>query len=572
VDAWLRAGRELARLYGPAAAADTTRALQDLVERWGGHDDRLPRRGPLAARDCLAIAYPDHITAPGEVPLETLGRFLDTHLAGVVTGVHVLPCYPWSSDEGFAVKDYEAVDPAYGGWADVTALAGRYRLMLDLVLNHASAQGAWFRRFLAAEPGYERRFLVVEGELDLSAVVRPRTTPLLTPFQTVHGTCQAWTTFGPDQVDLDYRDPATLLAMVGVLLGYVARGATLIRLDAVAFLWKRPGSACLHLDETHAVVRLLRAVLDAAAPQVLLVTETNVPHDLNLSYFGHAGDEAQLVYNFALPPLVLQAFLTGEARLLTEWAGGLAVPSGRATFLNFLASHDGIGLNPVRDLLSETDLSRLIATVRARGGRVSQRAGPAGESLPYELNINYLDALIDGPGPAGAERGLARFLCAHAIAMALVGVPLVYLHSLLGSRGAPVGPADSPRAVNRERLRLGQVERDLARPRSRRARTLAAFRRLAEARRRSPAFDPYGPQETLSLAPGCFALRRWDRDRGAAVLCAHNVTGGPLAVDLARLGGPAGGRWLVAERCALSTAQDRLDLGPYGYAWWAADG
>lgn len=572
MDAWLTVERELEVLYGPVATETTGAALRALVGRWHGRPHPLPGRGPLTAGDCLAIAYPDHVTTAGEAPLATLGRFLDTHLAEVVTGVHVLPCYPWSSDDGFAVTDYHAVEPAYGSWADVTAIARRRRLMLDLVLNHASAQGDWYQRFLAGEPGYERRFFVVAGDPDLAAVTRPRTTPLLTPTVTAAGPCRVWTTFGPDQVDLDYRAPATLLAMVEVLLDYVARGATLIRLDAVAFVWKTPGTPCVHLDETHALVRLLRAVLDAAAPDVLLVTETNVPHAQNVSYFGQAGEEAQLVYNFALPPLALHTFLTGDATTLSAWASGLATPSRRATLLNFLGSHDGIGLNPVQDLLPESAVARLVDAALARGGRVSWRAGTSGTRAPYELNINYLDALVDGPGSAAAERGLDRFLCAHAVALAIVGVPILYLHSLLGSRGNPraVAVHGSARAINRARLDLADVEHALRRPGTRRARTLAAFRRLILGRRRSGAFDPYGHQDVLDLGPACFALRRRDRDGAAAAVCVHNVTGDTVTVDLPRVPAAGSKRWL-AVRGSRVAGGGRLTLAPHGHAWWLAD-
>jgi len=568
MDAWLRAEEDLAVIYGPTVGDATLGRVRALVDGWRPLAAERPQRGPLASGDCLAIAYPDHVQAPDEPPLVTLGRFLDRHAADIVTGVHLLPFFPWSSDEGFAVMDYGAVAPAYGDWAAVSALAGRYRLMVDLVLNHASVQGTWFRRFAAGDPAFARRFVTVADDPDLSAVVRPRTTPLLTEMPTSAGPQRVWTTFGPDQAELNYRDPDTLLAMVEVLLGYVGRGASLVRLDAVAFLWRAPGTACLHLPQTHAVVRFLRAVLDVAAPDVLLVTETNVPHAENLAYFGDAGDEAQLVYNFALPPLALHTLLTSDARRLSDWAARLSAPSDRATFLNFLASHDGIGLRPVADMLPEGDVARLVDRATAGGGNVSWGSAGGGRR-PYELNVNYLDALVDGPTAADEAAGVARFLCAHAIAMSLVGVPLLYLHSLLGSRGWPAGVvAGGPaRSVNRERLQLADVARELAQPTSRRARVRAALADLATARRQAPAFDPYGYQEVLDIGPACFAIRRQARMEGLAAICVHNVTGEPVSAAFAA---PGRARPLVS-RGLQSVAPRRLDLAPYGYAWLAVD-
>ncbi len=569
MDVWLNAARALAILY-PADAGPTLGRLRALVAAWVPAARAAARRGPLAHGDCLAIAYPDHVQAPGQAPLVTLRQALDAHLADVITGVHVLPFYPWSSDDGFAVMDYQSVAPEYGDWAAVAALSTRYRLMVDLVLNHASAQGGWFQRFVAGEPSFAGRFVTVDGAPDLGAVVRPRTSPLLTEVATAAGPRSVWTTFGPDQVDLNYRDPATLLAMVEVLLDYVCRGADVLRLDAVAFLWKEPGTSCLHLPQTHAVVRLLRAVLDAVAPDVLLATETNVPHAENLTYFGGGGDEAQLVYNFALPPLVLHSLLAGDARRLGDWAAGLAAPSERATFLNLLASHDGIGLRPVAGLLPERDLARLVERSLACGGKVTWRATTGGRE-PYELNASFLDMLINGPTAADEARGVARFLCAHAIAMSLVGVPLLYLHSLLASRGWPAGvrASGAARAINRERLRLDVLSRDLAQPDSRRARLRSALSRLAAARRAVPAFDPYGRQVVLDLGPGCFALRRAARAGGPGALCVHNVSAASLTVRLDAV--PMGAEPPVVAAGARAVAPGRMELAPYGYAWLATD-
>ena len=132
---------------------------------------------------------------------------------------------------------------------------------------------------------------------------------------------------------MNFKNPDVLLALLDALLFYVARGARFIRLDAIAYLWKRIGTSCIHLPQTHAVIQFWRAVLDEVAPHVLLITETNVPHADNVSYFGDGTNEAQLVYNFALPPLVLHALLRGDATHLTRWAQSLTLPSDRSHVL-----------------------------------------------------------------------------------------------------------------------------------------------------------------------------------------------------------------------------------------------
>ena len=162
-----------------------------------------------------------------------------------------------------------------------------YRLAFDLVVNHVSAQSAWFQRFLAGVPPYTGYFLVLDPATDLSGVVRPRATPVLTPFRTADGERHVWTTFSEDQIDLNFQQPPGPAGddrRAAVLRG--ARGAQIIRLDAIAYLWKVPGTSCIHLPQTHAVVKLLRAILDLTAPAVQLLTETNVPHAENISYFG----------------------------------------------------------------------------------------------------------------------------------------------------------------------------------------------------------------------------------------------------------------------------------------------
>lgn len=488
--------------------------------------------GELSERDALLITYADQLREPERAPLATLADFTKTHLAGVVSGVHLLPFYPWSSDDGFSVKDFFAVAPAFGDWPDIDRFRPDFDLMFDAVFNHMSAQGEWFQKFLADEPAFRDFFVTVTGNPDLSQVVRPRALPLLTEFQTARGPEKVWTTFSADQVDLNFKHPAVLLATIRALLFYVQHGAKFIRLDAIAYLWKEIGTNCIHLPQTHQVIQLMRAVLDEVAPGVRLITETNVPHSDNISYFGDGTNEAQLVYNFALPPLVLHSLATGNAEKLTRWAASLTTPSPQTTFFNFLASHDGIGMNPARGILSQTEIDALVQRATDHGGFVSYKHNSDGSKSPYELNITYFDALSNPTATEPEVTQINRFLVAHAIMFALSGVPGIYFHSLFGSRNDRPGAETSriPRRINRQKLSRAELEAELARPDSLRTRVFTGLRNLLQQRRKNPAFAPSATQRLLELDSRVFALERISTSGKHRVLCMQNVANEPVSV------------------------------------------
>lgn len=521
--------KHLECLYGPEHAASTASRLEALLARFQREfrDDAGARGRGLNQRDALLITYADQLREPGAAPLQTLADFAARHLCDVVSGIHLLPFYPWSSDDGFSVKDYFAVEPAYGTWDDIARFRPRFDLMFDAVFNHLSAQGDWFQRFLRDDPAFRHFFVTVAGDPDLSQVIRPRALPLLTEFPTAAGPKKVWTTFSADQVDLNFRNPAVLLATLEALLLYVRNGARFIRLDAIAFLWKEIGTTCLHRPQTHRVVQLMRAVLDAVAPGVRIITETNVPHADNLSYFGDGTNEAHLVYNFALPPLVLHSMQTGNAAKLTRWAQSLALPSPQVTFFNFLASHDGIGLNPARGILSDAEIDVLVARTLQHGGLISYKHLADGSQIPYEMNINYLDALSNPTANEPVELAARKFLTAQAILLSLQGVPGIYFHSLFGSRGDRAGADTSgiPRRINREKLQRARLETELADATSLRAAVFAGQRELLRQRCAHPAFSPAAPQQVLELDPRVFAVLRQSPDATDRMLCLHNVSG-----------------------------------------------
>lgn len=520
-------------LYG----RDAESVLGDLVRLLRSFEGRIdvePRRG-LSEKDVALIAYGDIVTEAGRSPLGSLGDFLAEHLAGVVNTVHLLPFYPSSSDDGFSVVDYLAVDPALGGWGDVERMRGSFHLMFDAVLNHISASSLWFDGFRKNDDRHRDFFVVVDPDADVSEVFRPRELPLLTEVETAAGSRHVWTTFSADQIDLNYRNPTVLLAMVEVILTYVAHGADVIRLDAVTFLWKELGTSCIHLPQTHRIIQLFRSVVNAVAPAVILITETNVPHKENVSYFGDGTNEADLVYNFALPPLTLHAFHTGNASVLSEWAKGMQTPSGTTTFFNFLASHDGIGVGGARGYLSEADIQSMADRVEDLGGNVSYRAAPDGVRMPYELNINYLEALGRPDAEEPEDLVARRFLTSQAVMLSLQGMPAIYFHSMFGSRGWPEGVAQTGayRTVNRQKLDRHRIEAELGTDGSLRKLVFVGYKVLLQARAAHTAFAPAAEQRIIRLHRSVFTVLRTSEQ--GSVLCLHNVTDEPVIVDIAGL-------------------------------------
>ena len=572
-------------LYGEQRAGRLLPELPAIMERFRQDAANPPQQFQLTERDAVLIVYGDQVQVAGEPPLATLADFLTAHLGDAITGVHLLPFYPYSSDDGFSVIDYRAVDPRLGDWDDIRRLSERYRLMFDAVINHISRRSEWFQAFTRGEEPYTGYFVTASPDTDLSAVVRPRALPLLTPVETRSGVQHVWTTFSDDQIDLNYANPAVLLEIIDLLLYYVHRGAQIIRLDAIAYLWKDPATPCIHLPQTHRVIKLMRAVLDEVAPEVILITETNVPHDENVSYFGEVlpggrrTDEAQMVYNFSLAPLVLHTFATADATVLSRWAQGLTTPADETFFFNFIASHDGIGVRPVEGLLEPEEVEALIAQTLWHGGQVSYRQNPDQTRSVYELNITLYDWLNDpaGSGSAGDDLNLnvQRFLAAQVIMLSLRGVPGIYFHSLFGMQNchACVEESGRARSINREKFTRERLEAELSNPETRASRVFRGYKHLLEVRAAHPAFHPAGRQEVLLLGQrGVFPLARYSPGGEETVICLVNVTGQAQTVHLpvGRAGVPGAVRWrdlicgreYVAEGDVLA-----VPMAPFGYHW-----
>jgi glucosylglycerate phosphorylase len=565
-----RVREHLTVLYGKGPGAEAYARMTAILSAFALRRPPIAPRRRLNQDDVILITYGDQVQEPERPPLQSLADLLDNAFGRVVSGVHILPFYPYTSDDGFSVVDYLAVDPALGSWDDVSALGTHYRLMFDAVVNHISAASQWFQAFLAGDAEAAARFHIVNPATDLSGVTRPRTTPLLTPFETPSGTQHVWTTFSADQIDLNFTNPELLIEMTNVLLEYVARGANLIRLDAIGYLWKRIGTSCIHLPETHRVVQFWRACLDAVAPEVMLITETNVPHADNISYFGNGTNEAQLVYQFPLAPLVLHAFTAGDAAPLSNWARNLVPPAPRTAFFNFLASHDGIGVVPASGLLTPEQVAALCTRVERHGGRVSYKNNPDGSQSAYELNCTWFDALSDPAADEPDGRTIDRFVASQALMLALQGVPGLYVHSLVGSGNYHAGLAETGRArtLNREKWQRAELEARLADANSRAAQVFGRMATLIHARRNEAGFHPNAAQRVCDMGSAIFALERLTPDGTAHLLCLHNVSEQPVTARLDLEAGAAL-RDLVtgADYTADAAGALALELVPYQVLW-----
>ena len=549
-------------VYGETTGKAAFDKILPIIQKYS--DLKARKKTDVSQEDVFLITYGDTLNKTGEAPLETLCHFAESRFKDVFSTIHILPFFPYSSDDGFSVVDFFAVNPELGNWKDIERLGRVFRLMFDLVLNHVSSKSEWFRDYLDEKPHCKDLAIEVDPSTDLSLVTRPRSLPLLTRFDKTSGdTVHVWTTFSADQIDLNYKSVDVLEKMVKVLLFYVKKGAAVIRFDAVAYLWKEIGTSCIHLRPAHQMVQLFRKILDIAAPDTLLITETNVPHQENVSYFGDGKNEAQMVYNFTLPPLLLYTFVRQDSGALSRWAECLRINSPDNTFFNFTASHDGIGLRPLEGILAREEIEKLIDIVKKNGGGVSYKRDPDGVDSPYELNITYIDALLS-PENKNDPRHIPRFLASQAIQLILPGVPAIYIHSILGSRNwiEGVRQTRSQRAVNREKLRVNDVLSQLKDPETFRSRIFYDFIHMIKTRRKQSAFHPTADFEILHIDPKVFAVVR--RSKEQKIYTITNISSGRAKVSLSAAKAPYRMRDLISGD-AFPT--DALTLNPYQFLW-----
>ena len=556
-----RIGTHLTKIYGKS---DHSVLVNQLVEAMCLHEnffEPAPFTNHWSEKDVALITYGNTIQRRGFKPLEELIEFLDSRLQERLSIVHILPYFPWTSDDGFAVSDYNSVNPELGDWSHIEEISTKYRVMSDLVVNHCSASHEWFVQFQNNEEPGMNYFFQAEPEDDLSEVVRPRTSPLLRPTETPSGTKHIWCTFGHDQVDLDFSKPGLLVELVKIIRSHLDHGVSVFRLDAVAFIWKEIGTRSINLPQTHELVRLFRTLIEHVKPDAVIITETNIPNQENLAYFGNC-NEAHGIYNFSLPPLLLHAITTGNSFHLKQWMMRMPPAQPGTTYFNFIASHDGIGLRPAEGLLSDEEIDSLVDLMRKRGGLISERALAGGENRPYEINISLFDAL-------GGED---EFFCAHTVLLALEGIPAFYIHSLLGTRNdfERYGRTKHNRHINRHQWDANKLDAFLNDTDSHHARILGELLRLIEIRKSQAAFHPNATQFTLHLGEQVFAFWRQSMDRRNNVFCIHNVSGEEQRIPVSSINLITTEDWIdLLSGKELEAEASEIVLKPYQSVWLA---
>ncbi|MER2492239.1 sugar phosphorylase [Catenovulum sediminis] len=517
--------------------------------------------------DVVVITYGSSVIKEGEKPLHTLHRFFNEHLKGVVNSVHILPFYPYSSDDGFAVMDYSKVNDSLGDWVDIEAISQDFRLMSDLVINHCSSRSIWFENFKQGKSPGTNYFYTATPEDDISQVVRPRTSPLLREVPTPEGTKYVWCTFSHDQVDFDFREIDVLYEFIKIIRLYLDRGVKIFRFDAVAFLWKEPGTPSIHLPQTHELIRLMRTLVEHAVPDAIIITETNVPNHENLSYFGN-GNEAHCVYNFSLPPLLVNSLISGSCKHLKRWLMTMPPSQVGTAYFNFIASHDGIGLRPAEGLLDEDELATLVNTISQFGGKISWRSAN-GINKPYEMNISLFDAL-QGTYKGPDKYQIDRFICAHAVMLALEGIPGIYLHSLFGTTNdyERVNNTSQNRSINRHQWQADELDAQLDNKYSHHHKVFNRMRKLIKIRTTQPAFHPNAVQFTLQLGEELLGFWRQSQNRKQSIFCIFNMTDKEQTIAMAEINLIDTEEWfdLIADS-KVEDLRSTLTLAPYQAVW-----
>lgn len=559
-------------IYGSDDAPELLNEVKSIIKKYQFNLQNSPPEHPeWDQEDIILITYGDVILpANGSGnKLQTLAEFLTNRLDDSINTVHILPFFSSSSDMGFSVIDYKEVRDDLGRWHDIENLSKKYKVMADLVINHTSRYSDWFENFqIGKDPGKDY-FIEVDPAIDLSMAVRPRSSPLLTAVKTHEGLRYVWTTFSDDQIDLDFTNPNVLLEFIDIFMFYLSKGIRLVRLDAIGYLWKKVGTSSIHLKETHQVVKLFRDIVDYIEEDVALITETNVPFEENVSYFGD-GDETHMIYQFSLPPLLLHAILTENAQYLSRWAENLPEPPKGCTYFNFTSSHDGIGVRPIEGLVPEEEFDYLIESTEERGGFISYKQNSDGTQSPYELNITYYD-IFAKPGEDDSDLQVKRYLCSQIIALSLQGVPGIYFNNLTATRNHIDGVAQTgeKRAINRKQWEGSELRKALQNSSSTASYIFKKYKEILNIRKKHPAFSPEASQQVLNLGDHFFGLCRTSHKAGETIICISNVSNTDRSIPAEDLkiyiqGASMVVNLLTSEELSL---QERLTLTSFETVW-----
>ena len=479
----------------------------------------------ISEKTSLVISYGDNIYSSQSSSMKIFQKFFQKNLEKLFDTIHFLPFYPSSSDSGFAVKDHYQIDRKIGNWSDLKKISKSKKIMADVVINHASARGLWFKNFLKRKKPGKDYFLTVNSKFNTSKVVRPRDHKLLKKIKIFEKNDYLWRTFSPDQIDLNFKNPSVLLRFIKIIIYLINNGVTIFRLDAIAYLWKQNGTKCINLSQTHEIIKLLRVVTSLLNVQTLIITETNLPEKENLSYFGK-NNEANWVYNFSLPPLLIHAFLFENSSYLNQWSRKLPSTKHGNCYLNFIASHDGIGIRPTEGILNEKTLSSFLKRLKKNGSKFSYRKVQNKSKKVYEANITVFDALRKSDFDPKGLFFLERYISAHAIMVSFEGIPAVYFNSLFGKSNdeAKYIITGNNRDVNRYKWNFNNITTKLRDKKSKQSIFYRNIGALLEIKRKQKAFHPNASRININLGPKIFCFKRISKDKKQSIICMTNLS------------------------------------------------
>ena len=531
--------------------------------------DEFKNRSLWSANDVLLISYPDNIISQNTPPLQSLQKFLAKYFSDTISIVHVLPFFPSTGDDGFSVQNYFEVDEKLGDWIDVGELVKHTPLMADVVLNHCSVKSSWFIGYQNGDPLYENFFCTVPEDFDISNIVRPRSSSLKEKFLVNGKERNIWCTFSSDQADLNFKNPTVLRKLIDVIFWYIEKGVRVFRLDAVAFIWKNSGTTGLNAPQAHLIVRLLRVLVDYVDLGIILITETNLPLDENLSYFGN-GNEAHWIYNFTLPPLSIFTLMFGDATQIRKWSMGMPPALPNTAYLNFLSSHDGIGLRPVEGVLTDQQLDQMVSQLETNGSLFSWRNISQSEQKIYEANITLFDSLQRTPSDPTGEFKMERYLAANCVMLGFEGVPAFYLNAFFatGNDTDAVNKKRSNRAINRHKWCKIELEKRLKSSNNIESLVFNSLKKLISIRKCQPAFHPNATQFTLQLDSCFFGIWRQSIDLSQNIYAITNVTHLEQSLSLSNLNFAFSDRWFdLISGNEISNSASVLPFNPYQTYW-----
>ena len=483
------------------------------------------RKKNISEKTSLIICYGDSIYSNKKSSISLFKIFFQKKLKNYFNTIHFLPFYPSSSDSGFSVKDHYKIENKLGNWSDIKKISKSNDIMADMVINHSSARGLWFRNFLKNKKPGKNYFLTIDSKFDTSKVIRPRDHKLLKKINIFNKKEYLWRTFSADQLDLNFKNPSVLLRFIKIMINLINHGVTVFRLDAIAYLWKESGTKCINLKQTHEIIKLLRTICSYLNVETIIVTETNLPEKENLTYFGK-NDEANWIYNFSLPPLLIHAFLFENSSYLNQWSKKLPITKNGNSYLNFISSHDGIGIRPTEGIFDKKVLNNFLKRLKKNGSKFSYRKVQNKLKKVYEANITVFNALKKTDYDLKGKFFLERYVSAHSIMISFEGIPAIYFNSLFGKSNdeAKYIITGNNRDVNRYKWNYKNISKKLSNKNSKQSIFFQKISNLLSIRRKQKAFHPNASRHNINLGSKIFSFKRISINKKQTVICITNLS------------------------------------------------